>query len=170
MPLRYFCDILEFHHNALKFLNRPGTVISYSDAKYNQLIETGWKRLFTAFWRTFETRFRCILDSLARHKDLIESEKLTVALVEAQRAREIAGSHLEAMQDIESKKQLTTVLDRLEAPDYQIDHYAASEQRRRSHSGKWIFRHKAFLEWADTHGNPLLYINGIPGAGTIASC
>lgn len=127
----------------------------------------GWKKLFASFWKTFETRFRCILDSLSRHKELIESEKTTAVLLEAQRTREIAESHYNDMRDTELKKQLSIVLEKLDAPDYQIDHYTACEQRRRSRSGEWIYRHELFCNWADAQSgkNSLLYINGVPGAG-----
>ena len=81
--------------------------------------------------------------------------------------RELAESHIRDMEDVEKKKQLSVVLEKLEAPNYQIDQYAASEQRRNSRSGDWILRDDMFREWADPHAskNPLLYINGIPGAG-----
>lgn len=125
---------------------------------------SGWKKFFVSFWKTFETRFRCILDSLSRHKDLIESEKSTVTLIEAQRARELA----EDLQDIEKKKHLAVVLEKLEAPDYQLDQYTATEERKMSKSGDWISHNATFSQWADpyTQCNPVLYLSGIPGAGT----
>ena len=127
----------------------------------------GWKRLFASFWKTFETRFRCILDSLSRHKDLIESEKSTVAMFEARRTRELAERHSKDMQDAEIRKQLSVVLERLDAPNYQTDHYTASEQRRKSRAGEWILHNDIFLDWANPSilENPILYIHGVPGAG-----
>ena len=132
---------------------------------------SGWKKLFDSFWKRFETRFRCILDSLGRHKELIESEKTTLTLIEVERMRERIESHVKDMDDMEKKRQLSVVQERIEASDYQTDHYAISEQRRQNHSGNWILQNELFREWtnADLKQPSVLYINGIPGAGTTVS-
>jgi hypothetical protein len=124
--------------------------------------------LFSSSWKIFETQFRCILDSLGRHKDLIESEKGTLAVFEAQRVRELAEAHFKEISELEKRKQLTALIEKLNAPDYNLDHYVASEQRRRSQSGTWVLQNIHFRKWSemDAKSNPLLYIHGIPGAGT----
>ena len=127
----------------------------------------GWKRFFASFWKNFETRFQSILDSLNRHKDLIESETSTLTLFEAQRTRELAEGHLQDLEQTEKRKQLSVVLEKLEAPKYQTDHQTALEDRYDSRSGNWVFKDDTFLDWIEARSSldPVLYINGIPGAG-----
>ena len=82
--------------------------------------------------------------------------------------RERIKSRFEERDDVEKKKQLSLVQERLEASNYQIDHHTICEQRGESQSGKWILQDEVFREWADADAglHPVLYINGIPGAGT----
>jgi hypothetical protein len=131
------------------------------------LTQKGWRRLFRSSWKTFETQFRHILDSLSRHKDLLESEKGTIAVFEAQRVRELAEAHIKEISELEKKKQLASLIEKLDAPNYQWDQYLASEQRQRSQSGTWVLQDVHFREWSemDTPSKPLLYIHGVPGAG-----
>ncbi|RYP43713.1 hypothetical protein DL768_009760 [Monosporascus sp. mg162] len=61
----YYCDVLDFHRNALDVFSRPA-----------------WKTVFHSSWKTFKTRFGPILNSLKRHRELISDEKLTIATSE----------------------------------------------------------------------------------------
>ncbi|KAL8950879.1 MAG: hypothetical protein Q9222_003113 [Ikaeria aurantiellina] len=146
----YFCDILEFHFHAMKFLDRPG-----------------WKRLFDSSWKTFDTRFRQILDSLERHKDLIESEKGTLVVVEVQKTREIAEAQSKEAVERAGREKVNVLVEKLDPTDYGRDQYAASEQRRQHSSGAWILQNPSLSRWSDLNAecNPLLYLHGIPGAG-----
>ena|SRR5947207_2163886 len=89
-------------------------------------------------------------------------------MFEAQRVRELAEIHIKEISELEKKKQLALLIEKLDATNYQWDHRLASEQRRRNQSGTWVLQEEHFQEWSktDTHSNPLLYIHGIPGAGT----
>ncbi|KAI4216632.1 MAG: hypothetical protein LQ351_001121 [Letrouitia transgressa] len=133
----YFCDILDFHTHAMKFLNRRGL--------------KGWQKLFDSSWKTFDTHFRRILDSLDRHKGLIESEKGTLTLLEAQTTREIAEACAKETAQREARDKVKVLIERLDSTDYKRDQLDACEQRRQKRS--------------DVVCNPLLYIHGIPGAG-----
>jgi hypothetical protein len=88
-------------------------------------------------------------------------------MFEAQRVRELAEIHIKEISELEKRKQLALLIEKLDVPNYQWDQYLASEQRRRSQSGAWVLQEAHFQEWSetDTHSNPLLYIHGIPGAG-----
>lgn len=165
----YFCDIVEFHHNAFKFVTRPGELsCPFSSLVLICYLTTGWKSLFRSSWKTFETQFRRILDSLARHKDLIESEKGTVTLFEIQDLNERTKLQLKETTGREQIRQVSVLLEKLNAPDYHLDQCAASEHRRGRSSGSWVLLDEKFLKWANISAeeNPLLYIHGIPGAGT----
>lgn len=164
----YFCDIVEFHYNALKFVTRPGEP-SYpsSSLVLTRYITTGWKMLFRFSWKTFETQFRRILDSLARHKELIESEKGTVTLFEIQDLHELTKLQFKEIVGREQMRQVSVLLEKLNAPNYHLDQCAASKHREGRSSGSWVLLDEKFQKWANisTEGNPLLYIHGIPGAG-----
>jgi hypothetical protein len=81
--------------------------------------------------------------------------------------RELAESHFREISELEKKKLLAVLIEKLKSPNYQLDQKAASEQRRRSKSGKWVLQNAHFRKWSemDTNNNPLLYIHGVPGAG-----
>jgi hypothetical protein len=165
---RYYCDIVEFHYYAFKFVTRPGEPsYPFSSLVLIRHITTGWKKLFQFSWKTFETQFRRILDSLARHKELIESEKGTVTLLEIQGLHEITKLQFEEIVGQEQMKQFSVLLEKLNAPNYHLDQCAASEHRRGRSSGSWVLLDEKFQKWADISAeeNPLLYIHGIPGAG-----
>ena len=107
------------------------------------------------------------MDSLSRHKDLIESAKGTVTVLEAQRVRELTEAQFKEISELEKKKQIAVLIEKLNAPNYQLDQYVASEQRRRSQSGIWVLQDIYFRKWSEmgTQSNHLLYIHGVPGAG-----
>lgn len=67
---KYFCDILEFHQNALSVFARPA-----------------WTKFFDATWKTFKTNFKPILESLRRHRALLHDLKLDAACLEIQVSR-----------------------------------------------------------------------------------
>ncbi|KAN0068061.1 hypothetical protein V8E54_013989 [Elaphomyces granulatus] len=63
--------------------------------------------------------------------------------------------------------QLKSIIDKIDAPNCDTDQNAASEQRKESQSGRWVLQNDDFQAWCNVTNagsNPLLYINGIPGA------
>ncbi|KAF2190709.1 hypothetical protein K469DRAFT_733387 [Zopfia rhizophila CBS 207.26] len=165
----YYCDVLDFHRNALDVFSRPA-----------------WKTVFYSSWKTFKTRFGPILSSLRRHRELISDEKLTIAISEVRDLRESVEDKLEALSkqmkelQLEEKEEGTLklqeqrsrrlhfVLNKFDVADCQRDlEHAKRERRYHSFSGNWIFDHPLFKEWADLTiaQNRTLYLNGIPGAG-----
>ncbi|KAK2745994.1 hypothetical protein FQN55_005816 [Onygenales sp. PD_40] len=145
----YYCDILEFHVHAIAFFKKQK-----------------WKKLFHCSWKTFNTQFRPILNSLSRRKELLDSQKGTVVFHEIQRLHEDASLESKKISQEEARKRLETAMSKINAPNSQADHKAALEQRGKSESGKWILENLNFKAWsAASVSMPLLYINAIPGAG-----
>ena len=106
------------------------------------------------------TDFDQILNSLRRHKELLESEKGTAAILEMQRLRQdIAAA--------ERGRRRITVFDKIKSAKYEEDQESASKKRGGSNSGYWILRRRQFQDWSNIHmrADPILWINGIPGAG-----
>ncbi|KAJ0107225.1 hypothetical protein J7T55_007595 [Diaporthe amygdali] len=139
-----------------------------------------WKTTFKSVWKTFETQFRPILDSLDRRRELLESEKGSATLHEISKAREDIAAFIEETKKQASREgfenhkwRLNHIKEKLEAPDYQLDQEMATEDRNGSVSGTWILQNPSFQKWTDKHSrdNGVLYLSGIPGAGktTLAS-
>ncbi|KAI0200165.1 hypothetical protein F4808DRAFT_170914 [Astrocystis sublimbata] len=184
---RYFCDILEFHRNALEVFSSPT-----------------WKVFFDSTWRTFKTKFRPILESLKRHRTLLLDERLNAAVMEIQTSRsnmlmaldgsakqsvdhftrldvtirdvfvklseqlyglqETFKEHEEQMRNTE--EDLCVILNKIDPPDFEGDHISARNLCH-SGSGQWIFETPTFNKWAQSKSIPdaVLFINGMPGAG-----
>jgi len=145
--VRCYCDILEFHRNTIQIFTRPM-----------------WEALFRYSWKGFELQFRYILDSLARQKSLFNSSKSKELVLGAKTSHEQA-----AIMD-EEQWRLESIIDKINPPNSHADQNAASEQRKASQSGEWILQNEHLRAWrnvkVNVDSNPLLYINGIPGAGT----
>ncbi|KAH7161800.1 hypothetical protein EDB81DRAFT_785561 [Dactylonectria macrodidyma] len=153
----YYSDILNFHSEALAVFTQPR-----------------WKKLFRATWKTFETNFGPILQSLARRRELLESEKGSASLHAIQKLREeIANVQHEqkAQAAINNRERhrfrMDEIKDKLQSPNYEFDQEISTEDRGDSISGQWIFSDPSFQSWLDASSpDPkILYINGIPGAG-----
>lgn len=128
------------------------------------MLSKEWKQLFHSSWKTFNSQFRRILDSLERHKNFIESEKSTLAVQEIQMLRDDEAARFHELR-------LNTMLDKIDAPNSYIDQDNMSECRHNAESGNWVFNDKIFQQWREVleGSNPLLYIHGIPGAGVSPS-
>ncbi|KAH7174004.1 uncharacterized protein B0J16DRAFT_365522 [Fusarium flagelliforme] len=164
----YYCDILEFHSNALDVFARPG-----------------WKALFHSAWKTFKTQFDPILKSLERHMTMLSEEKLTAVMEETQRQGHSIQDKLDQLhrqlkerdqKDAERDliahqsridQQYSTVESKIDPPNYHEDYEIASQKRFQNTSGRWILSHPLVSDWLDhsSKANGKIYLSGIPGAG-----
>jgi hypothetical protein len=104
---------------------------------------------------------------------LLKSEKSEEFVLEAETSRGLAENHSDRMrhqcnQVDEEWWRLKSIIDKIDAPNCDTDQNAASEQRKESQSGRWLLQNDDFQAWCNVTNagsNPLLYINGIPGAG-----
>lgn len=154
-----------------------------------------WKTDLRYPWKTFETSFKPILDSLKRHRSLLSDEKLTAAIAEIQDIRKLTVARSdelsqqlhnrfqellkqlyesqeglrkkEARQEQEALRQQRRIIEeKLGPPDYEADQRRALEQCFSS-SGDWILDDQNFLNWLHSRNpsNSILYMHGMPGAG-----
>ena len=153
----YYSDILTFHHEALRVFNR-----------------SRWEKAFHSTWKTFNSKFDPILQSLKGRRELLESEKSTATLYEIQNLRESINTLREedarrAMREesAQHKRRLVEIREKIQAPDYRADQEFSSEIRHGRLFGAWFFEHDAFKSWYDRHSpsNRVLYVHGKPGAG-----
>jgi len=122
---------------------------------------------FDSLWKSFDSRFNGILASLAKHKELLTKEAVTIDLVEAREWRAKAQEDL----DVREKKRSDTYLHdtvawlniATESQDDELDRLLS---KRLDGTCEWIFRNAKMKEWKDdAHGEPVLWVKGIPGAG-----
>ncbi|KAJ4094512.1 hypothetical protein NW760_012659 [Fusarium oxysporum] len=164
----YYCDILQFHSNALDVFAR-----------------SGWKVLFHSAWKTFKTQFDPILKSLERHRVMLSEEKLTAVMEETQKQGQSIQGRLHQLnrswQNRDQKnaerdliahqsqidQQYSIVESKIDAPHYHEDYEIASQKRFQSTSGRWILDHPLVSEWLESSSkaNEKIYLSGIPGAG-----
>ncbi|KAI9869334.1 MAG: hypothetical protein M1813_000123 [Trichoglossum hirsutum] len=148
---QYYEDILEFHRRALKFFSRRG-----------------WKLLFKATWKTFETRFRVILDNLDRDKNLIESQACLLDIEESQLARGLAEDTFLRMKNEELKRQRIAVIEWLSPANSTMDQESYSSLRALyPGTGLWLLSDAKLKAWSDPLSSdvPILWVHGIPGSG-----
>ncbi|KAK4181968.1 hypothetical protein QBC35DRAFT_396889, partial [Podospora australis] len=149
---------------------------------------SGWKMWFESAWPSFRSKFRQILDSLKRYRALLSEEKLTVVIEEQQTARHLSETKHDEIskylqdkfdtlknaiknQELESQNSLRShrksIRDRLNAPDYEMDHQLAAQKRHRKSSGNWSTDDPRFQQWLDgaPQQNDTLYLHGSPGSG-----
>ncbi|ROW06784.1 hypothetical protein VMCG_04013 [Cytospora schulzeri] len=158
---RYYEDILQFHINALDVFGR----------------RVG-RRLFDNAWKTFRAKFKPILESLKRHRDLLAYTKSTAVFPELQSTRQILGDKIDALRTAfeadmkgvlsgfhERRKEIAAKLGAA-GPGNTQGHHRMPEQRF-PQSGDWILKDSVFLEWLDPMdpSSKTLYLNGMPGAG-----
>ncbi|KAM0543086.1 hypothetical protein ACHAO7_009558 [Fusarium culmorum] len=164
----YYCDILQFHSNALDVFARPG-----------------WKVLFHSAWKTFKTQFDPMLKSLERHRVTLSEEKLTAVMQETQKQGHSIQDKLQQLdRDLQERdkkdaerdlitrqsqidQQYRSIESKIDAPNYHEDHEIASQKRFQNTSGQWILSHPLVSEWLDqsSQADGKIYLSGIPGAG-----
>ncbi|KAJ4116175.1 hypothetical protein NW768_011148 [Fusarium equiseti] len=164
----YYCDILEFHSNALDVFARPA-----------------WKVLFHSAWKTFKTQFDPILKSLENHRIMLSEERLTAVMEETQKQGHSIQDKLDELHrqlqerdqknaktdliahQIQIDQQRRIVEGKIDAPNYHEDYEIALHKRFQDTSGRWILSHPVVSEWLDhsSKANGKIYLSGIPGAG-----
>ena len=124
--------------------------------------------MFRACWKTFRSRFRPVLESLRRHKVLVETQASLYQFEEIQRMRVTAEAEFQALREAEDLRRRSAVQDWLSAANTELDQEIKSSVRT-EYPGvcRWILDHKNVQAWCGStpRSSPLLWVNGIPGAG-----
>ncbi|OQD95723.1 hypothetical protein PENSOL_c019G09356 [Penicillium solitum] len=145
-------DILKFHRIAIQY--------------FQQRL---WKQLWHATWKTQQSRFSNIISGMARHRALIESQAGLVQIADSQEARRLVDDRHNAEVQYESLRRSRTVFNWLRAPDVDGNQYNLTQTRAGNPgTGRWLLDNQAFKDWFDPNYPkipPLLWLNGIPGAG-----
>lgn len=106
---------------------------------------------------------------MSRHRSLIESQASISQIEEFQESRRIAGNRFETQTRNEELVRSRALHGWLKAADVDSDQYHFAKIRADyPEIGKWLLKHATFKEWFDPQyamAPPLLWLNGIPGAG-----
>lgn len=147
----------------------------YSISYLIELMTRGpvWKQLFTATWRGFQLRINAIKENLRRHKSLIQSQATLAQFEEAQKSHAVVLAEFERIKAEDTDRRRIAVLQWLDPFDSEVVHEKYLEVRAENpNSGSWLLKEPKFLGWYQTDAckNPLLGLNGIPGAGKPHGC
>ncbi len=149
-------------------------------------ILAAWHIFFDSLWKSFEFRFNGLLERLARHQDLLMKEVFTIDVSDARRWRDRAEKEvqrhvLETRQWREQAEQLLKAREKqaqalylhdsiawLKTDDEQHDdELERLAERRQEGTCEWVYENSLFKSWKDdSHSDPILWVKGIPGAGT----
>jgi hypothetical protein len=119
-------------------------------------------------WKNFQSRFQRLLESLGRHRDLIQSQ------ADLQHFQQYQVDRIKILEDLkgrgkqEQNEKFTTVLKWMSGASTSLDHQDACNARGEyPGTGKWILKNNKVRNWreAPIPTESSLWINGIPGAG-----
>jgi hypothetical protein len=122
---------------------------------------------FDSLWKTFDSRLNTIIKSLSKHQELLSKQAVDIA--EVRQWREQLKDELEAQEKRKSNTYLHDTIAWLNiATDDQVDELDRLLSKRLMGTCEWISRNEKMKSWKDdAHGEPVLWIKGIPGAGII---
>jgi hypothetical protein len=138
-------------------------------------------------WKTFETRFKSILESLSRHRRLIADQAAATHYQQYQLDSQAMLRHIqqyeedrkkndevrERQEESEMDRKYREVLQWFSAADSTKDDQDKFTSTRREFpgSGDWILKKEKVRNWqdADTPTSSILWLNGKPGAGNSAT-
>lgn len=142
-------DMLEFHRRAYKFFRRRA-----------------WHIFFDSLWKGFQFRFGGILSNIADHKKLLMQQVFVINVTEAKQWR------LKNEEEVKRGEKLTRdgwfhdSISWLKVTGVREDELTELGEKRHEGTCEWVFGNALFHSWKDdAHGEPVLWVKGIPGAG-----
>lgn len=145
-------DILEFHRRSYQILRR-----------------SGWKLLFDASWRRFDSRFNAILQNLTRNQDLVDREATSFDILESKACRQKLLEDIEKREAERREWQLRDTLAWLDLKGQDLEQQELFERlsnAREPETCQWILRHPTINLWLDPDDHRLFFwLRGKPGSG-----
>jgi hypothetical protein len=129
-----------------------------------------WHLFFDSLWKSFDFRFNGILKRLSHHKELLHREVVTIDIVAAQQWRNETKERVLRQEKRNQDYYLHDSISWLKVSDEQHDDELEKlADKREEGTCEWVFRNSLFQNWKDdVHGEPILWVKGIPGAGLFA--
>lgn len=170
LPLIYQ-DILWFHAEMVHRLRRRGIFPSLHNLMHwYTLITLGWRKVFRASWAEFTYHLQPIKESIARSRRSIENNISITEFEQIQTLRVDALHTFQTSKTAQVAYHRATVLQWLAPFDCQHEHNKHRKMRSICKSpGGWLLGNPKLKDWMDPElsHTPLLWLNGIPGAGKI---
>jgi hypothetical protein len=145
-------DILNFHRLALRYFQQPL-----------------WRQMFASSWSNYKTRFSGIIKNFPRHQQLIESQANLIQIEESQAERRVEESRFRTLMQNEERNRLNAVSTWLNPTDVEADQTRFRKIRTEyPTTGQWPLQDQRFEDWFNPQYPaipPLLWLNGMPGAG-----
>ena len=145
------------------------------------LVSIAWKTLFESLWKTFDIRFQLIVESLKKHRDLVDREANTLNIVESKiwRSQQLAqiqqwqitrAEEVERYERERSTRNVREAIAWLGATTEQEDMQTRLHQKTRGQKDSWIIQHPFIVSWlAMANSALLIWLHGKPGGGKSAS-
>jgi adenylosuccinate lyase len=144
-------------------------MLVYRQRKYVNLLTLclAWHLFFDSLWKSFDFRFKGILKRLSHHKELLHKEAVTIDIVAAQKWRIEAKERIVEQEKKSQNYYLHDSISWLKVSDEEHDdELQRLAEKRQEGTCQWVFRNSLFQNWKDdVHGEPILWVKGIPGAG-----
>lgn len=128
-----------------------------------------WKQLFQATWKTHKSRYSSIISNIGRHRNLVDSQA-SIAQIEAfQESRKVDDARFYAEIEAEDMNRFREVYKWLKPANVETDQYQYLKLRADyPGTGRWLLDNQNFKDWFSPQFPtipPLLWLNGMPGAG-----
>ena len=166
--------------------NSSGGVVCKVQTRFNcpqsdYIYHLAWKIVFESLWKTFNSRFEFILESLRKHRDLVDQEVNAIDIVEAKAWRskqleEVRRQHVERAEDLDRmeqhrlSRQVREAAAWLGANEEQEDTLAKLLRADDGMISHWSLEIPTILSWIEQgRDNLFLWLNGKPGAGECQS-
>lgn len=150
-----YIDILTYHQRAIRFFQGTSEwTLSTCHRNANEVPEL--KTIFRAMWKSYDTEFQGILQSLRRHKDLVERRaSVTQYRVYQEDMSQYKARLDDQIQEEKLKKIITTREWLAVGPQTEDDHFDCQQIRTRYiTTAKWIMKHEFVKDWIEAN-NPV---------------
>ena len=126
--------------------------------------------MFGSLWKNFESRFTGILENLARHRDLVDKEAISIDITESRSWRIKTEEDIERREKYRQEQQLHYTLNWLAVDDFlQEEELERLSDQREDGTCEWVMDRSPLTAWTtDEDREAVLWFHGIPGAGAIS--
>jgi hypothetical protein len=123
---------------------------------------SAWHIFFDSLWKDFGVRFLGILESLERHRDLVDQEASSIAIIEAKRWQVLQKDDIDRRESERRDRQLQDCISWLMVNDHiQEDDLERISQRRQVGTCEWILSSVHLRSWVENQNEePVLWLKG----------
>ncbi len=129
------------------------------------LCNTDLRVFFESLWPKFSGKFQVILNNIAQHRIMMDSEVTLAHITEAYAARADTYAKYERDQEHDERTEFQFIRNSLSPQLYDVEFERM--QRRYVQAGEWLETDKDYTAWQDASNQSarMLWLTGIPGAG-----